>query len=63
MYNVEDALKERTQNQDQEIKDLEADIKKSVEILRRKVEKFQEDPTLDEEEEIKNLKNLIHNKN
>jgi len=59
MYNVEDALKERSQNLNQEIKDLEADIKKSVEILKKKVEIFEDDPTLDREEEIQNLKNLI----
>jgi predicted GTPase len=59
MYNVEDALKERSQNLESEIKELEVDIKNNQQELKAKIDLNDQDPNLDTEEEIEKLKKII----
>ena len=50
MYNVEDALKEKSQNLNSEIKNLETDIKNNQHELKVKIDENDEHASLETEE-------------
>lgn len=63
MFNVEDALKERSQNLLDEIEDLEIKVKKDNQDLKDLEEKNEVEPSLDKDEAITSLKLTIEMSN